>query len=93
MTLFGDRPVEHDLIALHLADEFPRTRPGNSVNIWTRRPEAENHLLDCVVGAAVGGVTRRADASASIGGSIPKDQTRKRISFSELQKARSGGRR
>lgn len=55
ISLFGSRPVEHELLALHLSSEYPELQEsmGNSVNVWKRFPDRENHLLDCVVGAAV----------------------------------------
>ena len=55
IVLFGDKPAEHELLATHLAAEYPtRTEAkGNAVDVWTRRPDRDNHWLDCLVGCAV----------------------------------------
>lgn len=87
VVLFGDRPVEHELIASHLSSEYPtRTEAkGRAVDVWTRRPDRENHWLDCLVGAAVAASVEGLSPLAAIGGAAPKPK-RKRVSFSEMQR-------
>jgi hypothetical protein len=57
LTLFGDQPAAHRLLADHLTAEYRvRTRRvgGREVDEWKQRPEKpDNHLLDALVGAAV----------------------------------------
>jgi hypothetical protein len=56
LTLYGDEPKRHELIADHLSAEY-RTQvegKGRRVDEWDKRPgNPDNHLLDNVVGAAV----------------------------------------
>lgn len=56
LSLYGDDPQRHRMIAEHLTAEF-RTRTagnGRELDEWQMRPgRADNHLLDCVVGAHV----------------------------------------
>jgi len=89
LSLFGDRPDLHRLLAEHITAEY-RVKTegrGRTVDEWKLRAAAvENHWLDCLVGCAVG---------ASIMGAIlpGTDQrsarTRPRVRLSDLQ--RSGG--
>ena len=81
LSLFGDRPDQHRLLADHLTAEYRvKTQGrGRTVDEWKQRPErADNHWFDCLVGAAVAasiqgrryleprsGRRRGADASAS----------------------------
>lgn len=56
LSLFGDQPESHRLLAEHLTAEYRiRTEGrGRTVDEWKLRPEAtENHWLDCLVGCAV----------------------------------------
>jgi hypothetical protein len=48
---------EHPLLIEHLTAEHPVTvtAKGRTVDEWKLRPAAQNHLLDCLVMAAVGG--------------------------------------
>ena len=94
LSLFGERPEAHRMLAEHLTAEHPVTtrREGSSraVDEWKwniNRPD--NHLLDCLVGCCVGasmlGVALP-EASAA-----PKPKAR-RPSFTELQaRARARG--
>lgn len=86
IELFGDRPVDHELIGQHLASEYPtRTEArGTAVNVWSRRPDRENHWLDCLVGCAVGANLEGLSPLAALG--IKREEPRKRVSFSELQR-------
>jgi hypothetical protein len=83
VTLFGDRPADHELLALHLTSELP-TRveaKGRSVNVWSRRADRENHLLDCLVGAAVAATLEGVSPLFAISGAPVVRQERKRVSF------------
>lgn len=53
--LLSGRSAEHQLLAVHLSSEspMPTTARGVTVDIWRKRPDADNHLLDCLVMAAV----------------------------------------
>ena len=56
LSLFGDKPDQHRLLAEHLTGEY-RVKTegrGRTVDEWKLRPErADNHWLDCLVGCAV----------------------------------------
>jgi hypothetical protein len=88
LTLFGDQPDLHRLLAEHLTSEY-RVRTegrGRSVDEWKMRPErGDNHWFDCLVGCAVG---------ASMQGAVlagTQSQTasrRERVSFANLQRGR-----
>jgi hypothetical protein len=55
LSLFGTRPADHRLFADHLTSEY-RTKTagkGRELYEWSKRPNAENHWLDCLVGAFV----------------------------------------
>jgi hypothetical protein len=57
LTLFGDEPRAHRLIADHLCSEFAVKTFGRSreVTEWKIKPaRPDNHWLDCLVGCAVG---------------------------------------
>ena len=83
LTLFGDNPHRHRMLADHLCAEvaIPVTARGRTVEEWRVRPGySDNHLFDCLVMAAVG---------ASIQGiSLMPQRPQTRISFSELQRQR-----
>ena len=55
MTPRGDRPIDNELLAMHLSSESPTptTAKGQTLDVWKRRPDAENHWFDGMVGAAV----------------------------------------
>jgi phage terminase large subunit GpA-like protein len=85
LSLFGDGPQQHRLIADHLSSEY-RVRTegrGRTVDEWKVRPErADNHWFDCIVGCAV---------AASIQGVamevvLPAPVKRKRVSLAEMQR-------
>jgi hypothetical protein len=56
LSLWGDNPVAHRMLADHLTAEY-RTRTagrGREVDEWQQKPgRPDNHLFDCLVGAAV----------------------------------------
>lgn len=54
--LYGKAASAHEMIGHHLAAEYAQsvTIRGTTFDKWQKRPEnPDNHLLDCVVGAAV----------------------------------------
>ena len=56
LSLWGDNPQQHRLLADHLTAEYRiRTEGrGRTVDEWKLRPERpDNHWLDCLVGSAV----------------------------------------
>lgn len=57
LTLYGDDPVRHRLLADHLTAEYciQTAGRGRIVDEWKARPDQmDNHWLDCLVGCAVG---------------------------------------
>ena len=64
VTLAGPRAADHAMLGMHLSSEVPTptSAKGVTVNLWTRIPNRDNHLWDCLVGAAV---------AASVGGLRP----------------------
>lgn len=58
MTLYGDDPTRHRMIADHLTAEVPRVdEQENTVVVWNPKPSSENHLLDTTCYAYAAGVT------------------------------------
>jgi hypothetical protein len=88
LSLFGDGPIHHRLLAEHITAEY-RVKTegrGRTVDEWKLRPErSDNHWFDCLVGSAVAasmqGVTLAGTTTAL-------NAERKRVSFSELQRNR-----
>ncbi len=88
LSLFGDKPDHHRMLADQLASEF-RVRTegrGRTCDEWKLKPDRpDNHYLDCLAGAAV---------AASMGGSTLAETSlvgapiakMKRVSFAEMQK-------
>ncbi|RIK80188.1 MAG: hypothetical protein DCC68_11545 [Planctomycetota bacterium] len=89
LSLFGDGPDQHRLLADHLTAEY-RVKTegrGRTVDEWKLRPErSDNHWLDCVVGSAVAASIQGASL-AGTGGSVAPPK-RERVSFAELQRRR-----
>lgn len=88
LSLFGETPETHRLLAEHLSAEY-RVRTegrGRIVDEWKQRPErGDNHWFDCVVGCAV--------AASMQGVSLPGAESLAskrpgRVSFAELQRKR-----
>ena len=54
-SLFGDSPKPHRMIGEHLTAEtgIVTTGQGRTLREWRPMPGRDNHLLDCIVGAAV----------------------------------------
>ena len=85
LSLYGDRPDLHRLLAEHLTAEY-RVRTegrGRTVDEWKLRPErGDNHWLDCLVGCCVGASMQGA---ALLGTDRCAQPQRARVSFSKLQ--------
>jgi hypothetical protein len=89
LSLFGEKPESHRLLAEHLTAEY-RVKTegrGRTVDEWKQRPErGDNHWFDCLVGSAVAASMQGA-VLAGIGGTSQLS-TRPRLSFAELQRRR-----
>ena len=88
LSLFGSKAETHRLFADHVtAEYFVKTEGrGRKVDEWKMRPEqADNHWLDCLVGAAV---------AASIQGAVlfgtgqEDRRSRERVKLSTLQRSK-----
>ena len=88
LSLFGESPEQHRLLAEHLTSEY-RVKTegrGRTVDEWKLRPErGDNHWFDCLVGAAVAASMQGA---VLIGTDVESARKRERVSFAELQKRR-----
>lgn len=87
LSLFGDKPAHHRLLAEHLTAEYRiRTQGrGRTVDEWKIRPErSDNHWLDCLVGCSVGASLLGVHL-AETGSSLPPK--RKTFSLAHLQQA------
>ncbi len=88
VSLFGRKPEAHRLIAEHLTSEY-RVRTagrGRTVDEWKLRLSgADNHWLDCLVGAAVAASMQGAVLFGTDSGPRPR---RARVRLSELQRSR-----
>ena len=88
LSLFGDSPDQHRLLAEHLSAEY-RVKTegrGRTVDEWKMRPErGDNHWFDglvgCAVAASMQGVSWQGPEATSA-------RTRERVSFAELQRSR-----
>lgn len=88
LSLFGESPEQHRLLAEHLTSEY-RVKTegrGRTVDEWKLRPErGDNHWFDCLVGAAVAASMQGA---VLMGTTVGPAEKRERVSFAELQKRR-----
>ncbi len=86
LSLFGDRPEQHRLLAEHLTAEY-RVKTegrGRTVDEWKMRPErGDNHWFDCLVGCAVAASIQGVVLQGTAGRAVPKQQ---RVSFAEMQR-------
>jgi len=90
LALFGSDPRAHRLAAMHLAAEYstPATLRGVTFDKWAVRPDRpDNHLLDCLVLAAVaaslaGLVWPAGDTAAA--GARPRE--RRRVDYAQMQR-------
>lgn len=88
LSLFGDRPDQHRLLADHLTAEYRvKTQGrGRTVDEWKQRPErADNHWFDCLVGTAVAASIQGATL---LGAEVGPAARRGRVSFAELQRSK-----
>ena len=87
LSLFGENPDQHRLLAEHLTAEY-RVRTegrGRTVDEWKQRPErGDNHWFDCLVGCAVAASIQGSVLEGSGGKVVPLK--RERVSFAELQR-------
>jgi hypothetical protein len=97
LRLFAALPELHKMLADHLTAEFPVevARPGGrKVDEWKLRPGRDNDLFDCLVGCAVaagvGGLVWSAGAAA--GQDAPQGERKKRMKWSEMQRAKRANR-
>jgi len=91
LSLFGDKPEFHRMLADQLTAEtrVTNTAKGRTVDEWKDRPgKPDNHLLDCVVGCAVGASMLGASLSGAQGFAAAR---RRRVSFAEMQRQRRAG--
>ncbi|MFG0315740.1 MAG: terminase gpA endonuclease subunit, partial [Planctomycetota bacterium JB042] len=93
LSLFGRDQTRHRMLAEHLTAETRQRLKGSkrTADIWALRPGVrDNHLLDCVVGCAVGASV----LGVALAGMEPAGQAKKRrrVSLSELQRLRRTGR-
>ncbi|MCA9173075.1 MAG: phage terminase large subunit family protein [Planctomycetales bacterium] len=88
LSLFGDSPDQHRLLAEHLSAEY-RVKTegrGRTVDEWKMRPErGDNHWFDGLVGCAVAASMQGVSLQGPEATSAP---TRERVSFAELQRSR-----
>jgi hypothetical protein len=94
LTLWGDKPVQHELLAMHLTSEYPtRTEArGNVVQVWQRKPGADNHWLDCLVGCAVAASMEGVAPMAGMGRAA-RPAGKRRISMAERVRIARGAAR
>ncbi|MCI0333558.1 MAG: phage terminase large subunit family protein [Planctomycetes bacterium] len=87
LSLFGDKPEDHRLLAEHLTAEYrvQTEGRGRAVDEWKLRPErSDNHWFDCLVGAAVAASIQGAVLAGT--GGTGTTAKRERISFADVQR-------
>jgi len=87
LSLYGRKPVVHQLLAGQLVAEYcVRTEGrGRTVDEWKTRPgNPDNHWFDCLVGCAVGASMRGASLPSNQAG--PGKTRRARVKLSDIQK-------
>jgi hypothetical protein len=90
--LYGSRPLEHELVSLHLTAETSMqvTARGNTIDVWACRPDRDNHLGDTLVGNCVAASLEGLSPLAALAGKPVERQKRARLSFSAMQQAARG---
>ena len=91
LSLFGDDPHRHRMLAEHLVAEYRvrTTGRGRTVDEWKLRPERpDNHLLDCIVGCAVAASMQ----GVSLLENSKSTERKKAVPFSERLRQRKNGR-
>jgi hypothetical protein len=86
VTLYGQRAIDHELLALHLASEYPTRMEGKgrALDVWARRPDRDNHLWDTLIGASVAASVEGLSPLASVGGN-PVIKKRAYVTIAELK--------
>jgi hypothetical protein len=88
LSLFGDKPDQHRLLAEHLTAEY-RVKTegrGRTVDEWKQRPDRpDNHWFDCLAGCAVAASIQGAILPGTGSREPPK---RSRVSFAAMQQRR-----
>jgi hypothetical protein len=90
LSLFGRKGTQHQLLAEHLRSEY-RVRTagrGRTVDEWKLPPGRDNHWLDGLVGCAMAGSM----LGAVLFGTDVKRRPRKRVRYSEIQRAKQAAR-
>jgi len=90
LSLFGQQPEQHRLLAEQLTAEYPVTTSGRgrTVEEWKQRVERpDNHWFDCLVGCAVAGSM----LGAKLASEGPVKPVRKRVSLAELARRPTAG--
>jgi len=90
LSVFGDKPYEHKLLADHLTSESAVKTEGHGrvVEEWKLPPGRDNHWLDCLVGCAIGAsmLGSKLYVPEAPGGPV----VRKRVKLSEIQARKRG---
>jgi phage terminase large subunit GpA-like protein len=84
LSLWGNEPRTHEMIADHLTAEYAVLTSGRNRELeeWSEKPgKPDNHLLDCLVGSAVGASM----LGAMIGGQSSAPTQRQRMSFAQMK--------
>jgi hypothetical protein len=91
LSLFGDKPDAHKMLADHLCAEF-RVRTGGQgreLDEWSQRPDRrDNHLFDCLVGNCVAASMQGVVLPESGARRVMAQSTAGRVSFAAAQKHR-----
>jgi len=79
ITIFGDKAVQHQMLAEQLTAEYsvPTQGLGRTVFVWKLRPNRDNHWWDCLVGCAVA-ASERGARGIGHDGNIPSTPRRRR---------------
>jgi hypothetical protein len=97
LTLFAASPAQHQMYADHCTAEYPvavqRQSGGARVDEWKDRPGRDNHLWDCLVGAAVAVSVQglRWDAGTAAGAEPVAKKPKKLIDVEALYRAANPG--
>lgn len=92
LLLYGDNGAAHRMLCDHLTAEYatPVVARGRRFDKWQARADhADNHLLDCLVGAAVAASVQGAAWSAS--GAETPQAAKAKVRLSDLQRAKREG--
>ena len=83
LALFGDDSRAHRMLADHLTGERPVKveAEGRKAIEWVAKPNQDNHLFDCLVGAAVAG------SRLGVALGVHATGGKKRVRFSEIYAA------